>query len=155
MNFPDELLPADVLLYHGDTLFNKITDIKTGGLVDHVEVYMGHGLTVAARQEGFNYYDFNPNGLAKVRRPVAPFDLAAAETWIGPLRGLSYDDPGLFEFFNWSITNNGFICSVGAAYLLKMGGVFIFADDMDLNKISPRDFDLPRELTTIWTKQNV
>ena len=155
MNIPNDLQPGDVLLYHGDTLFNKITDIKTGGDVDHVEVYMGHGLTVAARQEGFNFYNFDPNGLAKVRRPIAPFDLRAAETWIGPLRGLSYDDPGLFEFFNVSITNNGFICSVGAAYLLKMGKVLIFADDMDLNKISPRDFDLPRELTTIWTKQNV
>ena len=153
MNFPDDLLPGDVLEYSGNTVFNDITKIKTGGDKSHIEVYMGHGLSVAARPEGFNYYDF-ANGLAKVRRPIAPFDLQAAETWIGPLRGLSYDDPGLFEFFNWSITNNGFICSVGAAYLLKMGKVLIFADDMDLNKISPRDFDLPRELTTVWTKQN-
>ena len=155
MNIPNDLQPGDVLLYHGDTLFNKITDIKTGGDVDHVEVYMGHGLTVAARQEGFNYYNFDPNGLAKVRRPIAPFDLQAAETWIGPLRGLSYDDPGLFEFFNVSITNNGFICSVGAGYLEKMAKCLLFADDFNLNELSPRDYNLTRELTTIWTKQNV
>jgi hypothetical protein len=29
MNFPDDLQPGDALPYHGDTLFNKITDIKT------------------------------------------------------------------------------------------------------------------------------
>ena len=152
MNFPNDLQPGDVLEYSGVTVFNEITKEKTGGDKTHIETYMGHGLSVAARPEGFNYYDFEPSGLAQVRRPNAPFDLKAAETWIQPLRGMPYDTPGLFEFFNWSITNNGFICSVGAAYLLKMGKVLVFADDMDLNKISPRDFDLPRELTTIWTK---
>jgi hypothetical protein len=153
MTFPADLIPGDILLYHGSTVFNEVTDIKTGGLVDHVEVYHGNGLSVAARPEGFNVYDFELEGLVQVRRPVNVFDIVAADTWLMPLRGVSYDTPGLLEFFNVEMSNNGFICSVGAAYYLKMGHCKMFADDYPLVKISPRDFELTREAITIYNSQ--
>jgi hypothetical protein len=155
MNFLDDLKTGDILLYHGTSLFNRITDLKTGGLADHVEVYVGHGLTVAARPEGFNYYDFRVAGLLKVRRPVPRFDLIFAEAWMQPLRGLEYDSPGLLQFFNVNTSNNGFVCSTGAAYFLRMGHVRLFADDYPLVKVSPRDFELVREAETIWKRPDL
>lgn len=154
MEFPGDLQAGDILLYHGQTLFNRITDLKTGGLTDHVEVYHGNGLSVAARPEGFNVYDLQTEGLAKVRRPTAPFIRIYADTWLQPLRGIPYDTPGLFQFFNVDASNNGLICSVGAALYEKMGHVLLFADDYPLVKISPRDFELTREALTVWVKPN-
>ena len=151
MTFPSDLAPGDVLLYHGRSVFNVVTDLKTGGLVDHVEIYAGHGLSVAARSEGFNFYNFEPIGLAKVRRPLQPFLQENADTWLQPLRGIPYDEPGLLQFINIDASNNGFICSCGASYYLKMGHVLLFADDYPLVKISPRDMELTRELITIWS----
>ena len=150
MNIPADLLPGDTLLYHGQSIFNDVTDLKTGGLVDHVEVYHGNGLSVAARTEGFNIYDFNPNNLVKVRRPVNVWNRTLADAWLMPLKGIAYDTPGLLEFFNVEVSNNGFICSVGAAYLLKNGHCPMFADDFPLVKTSPRDFELTREAVTIF-----
>jgi hypothetical protein len=152
MKFPDDLCIGDVLLYHGTSLFNRITDLKTGGLVDHVEIYVGDGKTVAARPEGFNLYDFRPEGLAQVRRLTIPFDKDAADVWFEHVRGVEYDTPGLLQFFNIDESNNGFICSVGGAYYLRMGHALLFADDCDWNKLSPRDFQIVREAIAIWNR---
>lgn len=152
MTFPDDLCIGDILLYHGNSIFNIITDIKTGGEVDHVEIYAGYGKTVAARPAGFNLYPFNPTGLAKVRRLAVPFERDHADVWFERVKGVSYDTPGLLNFINLDVSNNGFICSVGAVYYLKMGHALMFADDFPLVKTSPRDFELTREAITIWTK---
>lgn len=154
MIFPGDLCVGDILLYHGDSLFNRITDLKTGGAMDHVEIYAGDGQSVASRPEGFNVYPFQPEGLAKVRRPQMEFFKPAADIWLQPLKGMEYDTPGLLQFFNLDKSNNSFICSVGAAYYLKAGRCLMFADDYPLVKISPRDFELTRQALTVWRRPN-
>ena len=152
MEFPQDLCIGDILLYHGKSFFNIVTDLKTGGQSDHVEIYAGDGQTVASRPEGFNVFPFKEQGLIKVRRPQVEFWKDAADVWLEPLKGMKYDAIGLFQFFNLDWSNNSFICSVGAAHYLKAGRCVMFADDYPLAKISPRDFELTTQALTVWKK---
>jgi hypothetical protein len=157
MNFPQDLLPGDVLLYDlPHDLADAVICVDTGSDVAHAELYWGNGLSIAARAQGVNAYDFRSVGLMYVRRPVAPFNRSLAEAWFNNgIRGLPYGWEGLLTFINVELPSKGLICSVTDALLLKAGQTPCFADDYPIHKISPRDLKLPRELTTIWTKQNV
>jgi len=153
MNFPDDLLLGDVLLYNlPHDLPDDVIDVFTDSDVAHAEIYWGNGLSIAARAQGVNVYDFRLDGLMYVRRPVAPFNRSLAEAWFNNgIRGLPYGWEGLLTFAGIDLPSKGLICSVTDALLLKVGQCPCFADDYPIHKISPRDLKLPRELTTIYT----
>ena len=153
MNFPDDLCIGDTLLYNKQSIVNDLIDLKTGDDVAHVEGYVGDGMSVASRNGiGVNIYPFRADGLKMVRRLAVPFDKERADQWFNSgIKGQPYNWAALGEFFNLSIDGQGFICSVFWAWYLWHGGVYLFAPEYSLEKISPRDFKLPRqELKTIY-----
>jgi len=67
MNFPDDLLLGDVLLYNfPHDLPDDVIDVFTDSDVAHAEIYWGNGLSIAARAQGVNVYDFRLDGLMYV-----------------------------------------------------------------------------------------
>ena len=148
MNFPDDLKRGDTLLYFDDSLVDKIVAWKEGNPIDpvgHVEVYAGEGQSWASRNKGtdhgVNLYPFRIEGLAIVRRPVAPFDVNnVAEQWFKSIRGLPYGMADNLDDAGIEVTAGGMNCSHTAATLYHAVGNSMFDPTYPAKAITPDDF---------------
>jgi hypothetical protein len=146
MVFPDDLCIGDFLLYHKEGVFNEVIDIKTASDVDHIEVYIGDGASLASRNGiGVNLYPYRADGLIHVRRPVQPFVFAQAEAWFATVKGAPYGWGDILEQANIANTLPGMDCSHFAACLAEAAGCPQFDENYPKDKITPRDFLICRE----------
>lgn len=151
MNIPADLIPGDILLYTGTSIYDELIKLKTWSNICHVEVFWDTGTTVASRPgQGVRIYPFEPVGLVMVRRPTA-FWKSHAEAWLRPMLGLPYDFSDLEKFFLLNPSGSGIVCSPLAAMCLRAGGVQAFAPDYDDRAIAPRDFTITPASTKIFT----
>ena len=152
MTFPDNLIVGDFCLYHTPKFTNDIIDIKTASLVDHIECYIGNGLSLASRNGiGVNVYDFRLEGLVVVRRPTLVFNRQLVMDWFETIRGAPYGWGDIIAQANIVTSLPGYDCSHFCACLADKGLLGLFADDFPRNKITPRDFLLPINLGTFYS----
>ena len=98
----DSLLPGDVLLYSPSGLIPFLIRIKTWSRFSHCEVYLGSGLSAAARIHGVKTYLLDSSFTA-ILRPEVPenfsLDITEAKKFHNSCIGQKYDTLGLFRFF--------------------------------------------------------
>lgn len=140
-----KLEPGDVLLYsRRRSLVGLIISTKTWSIFTHVEVYVGQGKVVASRNGiGVGCYSFDPDGLAAVRRPIAPFYESEAMDWFEKVNGQGYDWLGLLSFFAAKHSDHAGtrqFCSEFATRFLRHGGVEPFQLDTDADAVPPSYF---------------
>lgn len=150
------LLPGDVLLYAGGGFFSRVIQFKTWSRYSHVEIYDGHGRSVAARDGiGVGRYPLRLDGLRAILRPKEPFDVEAAREWFKTVDGQPYDWFGLLAFTsakrqgkeNWKM-----FCSEFATRHLRQGKVDPFSD-YDADGIAPGEFIKSAALRLEWLGQ--
>ncbi len=146
-----DLQPGDILLYYEPGFVDWCISFRTWSDVAHVEIYLGDGLSTASRNGiGVDIYPLRLDGLQYVRRPVVPFDLAAARVFAAKMRGTPYGYADLGRFYLLKIPTKGLICSQYGDLLLRAGSVIAFAEDYPAGAVSPRDFRLTSLAKTIW-----
>lgn len=102
--FEKILLPGDLLLYRGGSIWSKLIMLKTWSPVSHCEVYLGGGKSYAARDGvGVDFFPLRTDGLTHILRPILRqddvFDFLAGKRWAETTRGQKYDWLGLLRFF--------------------------------------------------------
>ena len=102
-DFP-ELKPGDVLLYRSRSLVGWAIRFRTWSDVEHVEVYLGEGRSVASRNGiGVGKYPLRIDGLVRVFRPVENPDVIAGLLWFADVDGLPYAWTDLLRFYGWAL----------------------------------------------------
>lgn len=150
-----DLRPGDVLLYDGTGIVAFVIETKTGSDVDHVEVYIGQGQTVASRNGiGVDQYPVRMEGLRYVLRPMGDsWGLNGGLRWFQTVTGEGYDWAGLLAFSN--LVKEGerkhLFCSSFATLFLRAMGVGVFNDRYEAGRVSPRDFKLSPALTWVFS----
>jgi hypothetical protein len=141
-----KLKPGDCLLYSGVGFFSWLIQLKTWHRVSHIEVYIGDGYSVAARDGiGVNAYPVREKGLYAVLRPNKPFSLTLATYWfLLVAKGQKYDWKGLLRFASRAevVGNNlddKMFCSEFAARFYRAGGLDPFNKE-DADAIAPATF---------------
>src|SRR5258708_28631295 len=82
MNEIPELMPGDILLYSGHSIFDLIIRFHTGSFACHAEYYLGGGFSLASRNgKGVAKYPFRLMGLAYVLRPIVKPDTDKLIAW--------------------------------------------------------------------------
>lgn len=155
-SIPGDLRPGDILLYGDAGLVDKLIEWKEGDTdTAHVEIYIGAGLTFASRNGiGVNTYQFTPDGLTHVRRPVARFDLNEVMVWIPSVKGVPYGFGDIKADLNISeqpedgivsaetLFKTGADCSHIAAIAMAVGSCPQFDPAYDWRKVTPANFKL-------------
>ena len=152
MTLPVELRPGDVCLYRRKGLFGWIISIVSNSTIVHVEIYDGHGYSVASRDRiGVNRYPFRRSELAYVLRPNRLFNHPRATRWFLAEEGAPYGWMDLLNFALPSVTLDtaGFFCSEFAIEYLRHGDIELGNREPAV-KISPRDFRLFDVLDEVW-----
>lgn len=154
----DDLIPGDVLLYGGDSFFDRVIKFKTGSIagICHVEIYYGqtngwHFSAASRSGGGVMVYDFNP-AVKVVRRPVRPFDKASAAPWLRKTTGTPYGWWDLLRFvcIKTPQEDKGLICSQFADLYLRAGGIKAFSEDYAAGSVNPDEFLMSAALDTIY-----
>ena len=157
MSSPTPLKPGDVLLYRPSSWVGWVIAIKTASKVaSHVEIAIRPGTSIAARQEGVDYYPTRWNKLSRVLRPNKPIDIPKGIEWFNAnARGQKYDYLALGRFFCvGKQSTDRQICSELATRFLRnsaVGWVPMGGEDADL--ISPRDFLKSDDFDVIWSDE--
>ncbi len=147
-----DLIAGDVLLYRGTGIFSILIGFWTWHWrCSHVEVFIGDGHSVAARDgQGVGRYPLRMKGLQYVLSPRAPLDLDAALFWFErDAKGRRYGWLDLLAFFGIPINADGLVCSPFAAKFLREGGLAIFNHE-HINTIAPFTFLLSELLERVW-----
>lgn len=142
-----QLQPGDALLYAPKGFFGWLIALKTWHAISHVEVYIGEGQSVAARDGlGVNRYPWRNTELAYALRPKRPLDLAHALRWFDTVQGQGYDWPGLLRF-SWrsryvpaQLSHNKMFCSEFATRFYRQGGLDPFPRE-DADAVAPFEFE--------------
>jgi hypothetical protein len=143
MKIPDCLKPGDCLLYRPNSIVGWFIAVKTWRRVSHCEVYVGGGMSVAARGPqdgvgGVGLYALRLADLAHVLRPSDVFRLGDAMQWFGTVAGEKYDFWGLLRFFTigtgWP---DRMFCSEFATRFYRRGGLEPFQPDVDADTVAP------------------
>jgi hypothetical protein len=159
MSHPAERLqPGDCLLYAATGTFGRLISWITWHPVGHVEIYIGNGRSVAARNGiGVNQYPLRLADLIRVRRPAQPFHLPAALAWfLTQAKGQGYDWLGLLRFRTTGKVSTKLdsptkqFCSEFATRFYGQGGFYPFGEE-DADAIAPFQFDTSALLPCIWT----
>jgi len=152
MNFPQDLQIGDICLYATKDLVDDIIEWKTGSDVAHVELYMGNNISWASRNViGVNAYPFRTSGLVKVRRLSKNFNTTLAKVWFDKTqKGQPYGFGDILANENIVTKFPGEDCSHFVAQALEIGECKQFDVSFPKAKISPRDFELTLESTTIY-----
>jgi hypothetical protein len=146
---PLDLQPGDVLLYKPKGIFGRMIALKTWHNIAHVEIYMGSGISVAARDGlGVNYYPLRTEQLVHVLRPEIPFDIEAADQYIASVLGQPYGWLDLLRFIGFNVNGKGMICSTLATNVLRAGHVAIFNDE-SADDVAPFQFMLSEVLSEV------
>jgi hypothetical protein len=155
------LLPGDILLYSGTSLFSKLIQIKTSSDITHAELFLGEGKCVASRDgKGVEVYPIRWNDLILVMRPISlDLDMKAGWRWFTtsanptgkPIRGQGYDWWGLLRFFRIGKTNmTKQFCFELVTRYLRACGFEPFAPAFDADLISGNHFLTTPSLQTWW-----
>lgn len=147
MKVQEFLRAGDVLLYDSGGIVGWAIKVKTWHQIVHCEGYVGGGRSVASRGPqdghggGVGIADLRLDGLVRIMRPRAPFDLAAAMRWFETVDGQGYDYLGLFRFYGlgWS-SKAAQICSAFLTRWLRRGGIEPFSASEDAHNIAPFQF---------------
>src|SRR5206468_4609077 len=121
--------------------FGWLITFHTGGPVAHVEIFLGHGQSLASRDKlGVGIYPWRTTELAYVLRPAA-FEPAGALAWYErDGKGQPYGWLDLAQFCGYYTVNGpGMVCSPCATRVLRAGGVPIF-HTYPAERREPRDF---------------
>lgn len=145
---PQILQAGDSILYRPSDLIGVIIAVKTWSWTSHIEVYIGSGCSVAAREEGVNIYPLrNDKYVSGVLRPTLPVDMGAAMDWFNrEAKGDKYSVSGLFGFFAPKETGDDAMnykaefCSMFAHLFYEHGGFFPFAQKWPAIKTAPAQF---------------
>ena len=150
-DFP-ELQPGDVLLDCSRSLIGWAIRFRTWSDVEHVEVYLGEGRSVASRNGiGVGKYPLRIDGLVRVFRPVENPDVIAGLLWFADVDGLPYAWTDLLRFYGWALDSaKGMICSQFADAFLRQCGVQLFNVQYPDGAVTPRDFEITPGLQEIW-----
>lgn len=148
MKFPDDLMRGDCILYFDSSLVDAAIAWKEGNPltpVSHVEVYAGNGQSWASRNtatdKGVGLYTFRPEGLAIVRRPIAPFDVNnVADQWFKAVAGLPYGMGDNLEDAGVTLVQGGMNCSHTATTLYHAANNSQFDPTYPSRAIAPDDF---------------
>jgi hypothetical protein len=152
-----KLEPGDTFLYRPTELIGAIIALKTWTWLSHCEVYIGDGMSLAARIQGVNLYPTRiDRSLRFIRRPWLVrgrgFDANAAYNAASHLFSRRYDISSFEAFFNpWSKNrHSNRVCSTLTAAYLRGGGCLPFNPDLDQDDISPAQLWQTPALITIW-----
>jgi len=148
------LQPGDGLLYRPSGLIGRLIALKTWSPWSHVEMAIRQGKTIAAREEGVNYYDTRWDHLGMVVRPPRTFDINTALDWFDDKAcGQAYDLLGLFRFFTCGKQSlDKQFCSELLTRVYREGGVPIF-NGQDADLVPPGWFATMAAgygFTTVW-----
>lgn len=161
------LPPGAVLLYRPDSFFGWCIAFLTAGMVSHVEMYKGGGISYASRDHrGVSEYSLRTHGLIDVR--YARLNMGAVAKEFARHNGNAYDYGTIARFltfggmnkaidrigkvlsilsggkFGWK--NHADVCSELIAWLVMRGGLPNIFGDEKPDSISPRDFQKQSEL---------
>lgn len=131
------LAPGDVLLYGGIGWVNRLIQLKTWSRYSHVEIYDGHGWSLASRNGiGVGRFPLRTEGLLTVLRLRVAFDMDALRDWHETVDGQPYDWWGLLAFTsakrqgreNWKMfcseyAARGLRVAIGAAHRVEYPAV--------------------------------
>jgi hypothetical protein len=155
---------GDVLLYLPSGAFSKLITIKTWSEFSHCELYVGGVEPTrevwAARDPerwvptpaggGVNFYPLRTHGLAVIRRPREPIDVAAVRAFCERTAGQRYDWWGLARFFRIGAgKRDRMFCSEALTRALRLGGPVLF-DNCDADEVAPGMLDTTRDLFDVW-----
>ena len=148
------LLPGDVLLYFDSrSLVDWVIAFKTWNRIAHIEIYTGHGMSVASRNGiGVNRYPLRTEGLVCVRRSGAPLDMASADRWFQFSRDEKYDFKGLLCFY-LAVKQGSMkkmFCSEFALRWCRHAGLEPFNPAQDADKTPPSYFWVTPAFETVW-----
>ena len=149
-----DLRSGDALGYFTRDPIDVGIAIKTWCRLSHVEVYSGGGLSVASRNGiGVNRYQLRKDGLAIIRRPLQPLDLAAANHWFETTaRGQKYDWIGLL-CFTLAVKQGSprrMFCSEFMTRFYRRAQFQPFDHEWDADKVPPSFILVSPEFETIW-----
>jgi len=140
MTIAEQLRPADVLLYSPTGFFGFVISLKSWHKLSHVEVHIGDGWSVAARDRvGTGMYTLRTAQLAMVCRPKVPVDLGRAERWRRAQGHQPYGWLDLLQFGGLEVDAPGIVCSPFATSYLRAGGLDPFNGE-PATKIAPFQF---------------
>lgn len=154
-----DLQSGDCLVFSRKGLFDSIIRIKTFSIPTHIEIYIGLGNTVAARNgEGVAIYKLDLNGLYAVLRPpiyqTSSFNHAAAfiefyDKW----NGKPYGWLALLEFCLIDLHSQNLFCSELTTMFYRAGGFEPFQPHIRADRVCPGDFDKVNDsvMKRIWT----
>jgi hypothetical protein len=157
MSSPTPLKPGDVLLYRPSSWVGWVIAVKTAcRAASHVEVAVKPGVSLAARQEGVNYYPTRWYKLSRVLRPNKTLDIPKGIAWFDAnAKGQRYDYFALLRFFTLGKqSTDKQICSEVATRFLRhaaVGWTPMGNEDADL--IAPRDFLKSDDFDVIWSDE--
>lgn len=149
------LRAGDVLCYKGLAFVRWKTWSDTG----HTEMYLGQGLSAAARAGGVDTYPFEPKDLVLVVRPNQPFDMAKMRAFHATCAGKQrYDWWGLVRVFllNKKGAQDRAFCSEHVARMARAenGGPEMFNSRADCDEISPGQIPLSPHYNW-WTPEEI
>ena len=139
---PSILNHGDALIFSRKGVFDTIIRIKTWSPATHVEIYIGNGKTVAARNGiGCAVYPVDLNGLYCVLRPkLKSFDLVKAMAAFSANEdGRPYGWLALFSFCLLDLHDKGRFCSELATIFWRDGGFDAFNRWIKAEIVAPGD----------------
>lgn len=144
--FEKILLPGDLLLYRGSSIWSKLIMIKTWSPVSHCEVYLGDKRSYAARDgRGVDFYPLRTEGLTHILRPIIlpkdDVDFEAGRKWAEGTRGQGYDWWGLLRFFTLGKQSQSRqFCSEACLRFYRNSNFHPFHESVDADLIAPGTF---------------
>jgi hypothetical protein len=156
MNFdPTTLLPGDHLLYGpGRSIFNRIVCLKTWSPVSHIEIYVGHSVSVASRNGiGVRQFPVRLTDLAFVLRPLQPVNMAPAMAWFASsAKGQAYDWKGLlcFVLAVKQGSRDKMFCSEFATRWDRHAFIHSFSPTWDADKVAPGNYLMSPAFRIVW-----
>jgi cell wall-associated NlpC family hydrolase len=149
------LRPGDLLLYRTNNPLGRGIQLKTYSKVTHCEIYIGAGRTIASREfHGVDTFDFRPEYLAAILRPVSLVDVPTMLRWhVREAKGQGYDYLGLFLGFfarRWGRENKRMWCSEHTTRAYRRGGLEPFREGVDADSIAPGDLFKSAKFKLRW-----
>lgn len=147
------------MTYSASDLPGRLIEWKTGAPTrSHVEIYIGGGMSFAARIQGVNYYPVRLDQyLMEVKRHIdwQHFDLVRAQQSVEDIIGKPYEIPGLLNYLDpWRKVHHLVkVCSTTGAHFMRAGGLEPFDADVPDDDITPHDFVVSGLVKRVWANQ--
>lgn len=152
------LVPGDVLLYNGSSVFSWLIRRVSNGSITHVEVYQGSGKSMASRDgEGVGTYPLRVNGLVAILRPKGQIRIKDAIAYHNTRVGAKYDWLGLVRSFvgnKWLKNDEKAWCSEYVDEVMQAAGVNSFPEDSFSTAITPWDFWQSLAYRRVWVDKD-